>query len=839
MKVLPRTLALLVTLLHLQIYRVAAQVITDFPVRTASGPTEITAGPDGNLWFTNYNDATIGRITTAGVVTEFPVPHGAGGITAGPDGNLWFTNYSAQIQSLGPAYVGRITTAGVVTEFPVPHGAGGITAGPDGNLWFTNYSSTAYVGRITTAGEVTEFPVPGGFAPTWIAAGPDGNLWFTALLYRIGRITTAGEVTLFPVGYSDAGGITAGPDGNLWFTENGAIGRITTAGVVTEFPGGSSYGGAITAGPDGNLWVASDSGIWRITTAGVPTNPFHGARSGALDVTVGPDGNLWFTENGNGSGTYIGRLNLALVPTFTRTPPPTRTPTPTSTPTITPTRTFTSTPTITSTPTLTPTRSPTLTPTSTFTLTPTRTPTPTPTNTPTRTPTPTSTPTPTATRTFTNTPTPAPTRTRTPDAQLAPYCVYAAVTEEDPDGTEIGGSVLVISGSSTESIPVPGPPQFIAKSPDERTLYVTLGSPIHQIAVIDTSTNRVTGFIRVEATAIAFAPDGSRAYAVGGHRGGVSVIDTKTQLVVASPISLGAEADPWSIAVSPDGSRAYVGNTGGPVSVIDLDNQRVVDAVPVGDRDVAVSRDGHSIFVAQYTSFPPYPGRPTTVLEVIATDSDTVQNTIPICMTDPSTDVEPDEIAVDPDGERLYVACAAGVNVINLVTGHVALTVPGVRGSDSPPSSLSLTPDGRFLFGRADFCSVSFSCTAVSIMDTSTYDIRSNLVVAGRNEGLRGIVAAGFPCHAVVTPPTPSPSASDTPILAPTSTPTRTPSHGSCVGDCNGDGEVTIDELLTMVNIALGSANVSTCLVGDATHDNEITIDEILSAVSATLNGCI
>jgi len=30
----------------------------------------ITAGSDGALWFTNYDNSSIGRITTAGVVTN-------------------------------------------------------------------------------------------------------------------------------------------------------------------------------------------------------------------------------------------------------------------------------------------------------------------------------------------------------------------------------------------------------------------------------------------------------------------------------------------------------------------------------------------------------------------------------------------------------------------------------------------------------------------------------------------------------------------------------------------------------------------------------------------------
>jgi hypothetical protein len=61
---------------------------------------------------------------------------------------------------------------------------------------------------------------------------------------------------------------------------------------------------------------------------------------------------------------------------------------------------------------------------------------------------------------------------------------------------------------------------------------------------------------------------------------------------------------------------------------------------------------------------------------------------------------------------------------------------------------------------------------------------------------------------------------------------------GTCVGDCNTDLQVTVDELLTMVNIALGNADVSACSAGDANHDGQITIDEILTAVNNALNGC-
>jgi hypothetical protein len=103
------------------------------------------------------------------------------GITAGPDGNLWFT-----IDNSGADAIGRITPDGSFTQFAVPPGPGNhslvftnqITAGADGNLWFT---AGDLIGRVTTDGTVTlifgpdaSFTPPGG-----ITAGSDGNLWLT------------------------------------------------------------------------------------------------------------------------------------------------------------------------------------------------------------------------------------------------------------------------------------------------------------------------------------------------------------------------------------------------------------------------------------------------------------------------------------------------------------------------------------------------------------------------------------------------------------------------------------------------------------------------------------
>ena len=303
----------------------SAQVVTEFSAGITGIPTYITSGPDGNLWFTEGGTPLkIGRITPTGTVTEFSAGPSASipsqvllGITAGPDGNLWFAEYNQGTNTGG--IIGRITKAGVVTEFPIPGvlltpTPWAIAAGPDGNLWFTD-AHDVMVGRITTAGAITMFPANPGFAFAGIAAGADGNLWFPDAGNAIDRITTAGVVAQFSAGVSSTGyGITAGPDGNLWFAEftGNKIGRITTAGTVTEFSSGltgSPGPREIASGPDANLWFTeyNASRVGRITPTGTITEFSTGISPGALPygITAGPDGNLWFAESGLGR---IGRI---------------------------------------------------------------------------------------------------------------------------------------------------------------------------------------------------------------------------------------------------------------------------------------------------------------------------------------------------------------------------------------------------------------------------------------------------------------------------------------------------------------------------------------------------
>ena len=159
----------------------------DLPLH-AGAPDDITAGPDGAMWFTECRINKIGRIAPAGAITEYPLPNGgiySGScplnITNGSDGALWFIENG----NTSSHQIGRISTGGNITEYTVPNTecpfcqVGGIAAGPDGALWFT-VASANQIGRITTTGQFTMYnlgPAYGGRPdPGSIALGSDGEI---------------------------------------------------------------------------------------------------------------------------------------------------------------------------------------------------------------------------------------------------------------------------------------------------------------------------------------------------------------------------------------------------------------------------------------------------------------------------------------------------------------------------------------------------------------------------------------------------------------------------------------------------------------------------------------
>jgi virginiamycin B lyase len=201
-------------------------VITEYPIPTEnSQPFGIAGGPDGNVWFTEQAGNKIGVMSRNGtMIAEYAIPTAnsePSGITIGSD--MWFTEFKGN-------KIGKITTEGVITEYPIPTEKSrpvAITEGWNNNeFWFTE-STGNNIGKITSSGVITEYPIPTkGMGSYGITRGPlsdsDALMWFTESNgNNIGKITKNGVITEYPTpaGEHDLYGITWGSDGNLWFTE--------------------------------------------------------------------------------------------------------------------------------------------------------------------------------------------------------------------------------------------------------------------------------------------------------------------------------------------------------------------------------------------------------------------------------------------------------------------------------------------------------------------------------------------------------------------------------------------------------------------------------------------
>jgi len=88
---------------------------------------------------------------------------------------------------------------------------------------------------------------------------------------------------------------------------------------------------------------------------------------------------------------------------------------------------------------------------------------------------------------------------------------------------------------------------------------------------------------------------------------------------------------------------------------------------------------------------------------------------------------------------------------------------------------------------------------------------------------------------ATATPTATLQLATATPTSLATATATMTP--GGCVGDCNHNGPVKGDDLLVLMEIALGAAPTSVCQSLDNASQN-VNVIEVLLAVNSAANNC-
>lgn len=546
---------------------------------------------------------------------------------------------------------------------------------------------------------------------------------------------------------------------------------------------------------------------------------------------------------------------------------------------LTPLPTFTATPTFS--PTVTPTRTATVTPTRTSTRTPTATQTPTPTSTSTatatHTATVTSTPTATATATLTATATPTVTQTST----STPTCAPVAASLECPAAQAAGGPVTVRLSIDAGAHPLgsyafdvewdatllrfdgssPGTaPEFTAAAPcsdlgggrarcaDFQNVRLDGPTGLVTVAMLHMTSIGPPGpsaNVRVRIASL-FDTGGvqlrpcnaedscaSTPYACGDLNADSDVNIGDAQLAAQLDVGLRQCAEAPLVAGVCDVNRDTRCDIGDAVAIAQCDRRlrscafECAEFACPGSPLAAAAGAGGAASTGPRATVRLLPREASTVRgDTIVSELVVDTGTTPLGAYSVSIDCDPDVFDVlDPiDGGTAPEFSAPPTQMVAGCRANLAAFQ--ASRLDGPIGSVSVARASFRVKSDAPLGPSTLTIIVNSVYDTNAEPVPpvvENQVVTVEPPGTTATV-------------TPTAAVSSTPATTtPTAQPTVTP---QCVGDCDSNFAVTVSELVTMINVALGRGQLSECPVGDPDRSEMITVDEVIQGVNNALHGC-
>jgi YVTN family beta-propeller protein len=207
------------------------------------------------------------------------------------------------------------------------------------------------------------------------------------------------------------------------------------------------------------------------------------------------------------------------------------------------------------------------------------------------------------------------------------------------------------------------------------------------------------------APSAAGLPSGELAYVTNEDSQDLSVIDTRTDSLVAS-IQVGTR--PRGVKVSPDGRTVYVALSGSPkcspsmpdeeceklkadkskdgIAEVDVATQRVRRVLPGGSdpEQFDITNDGKRLYIANEDA---------GTASIVDVEKGTIDTTVKV-------GAEPEGVRISPDGKLVYVTAESdtSIRVLDAATGAVKARIK----IDRRPRDVAFTPDGKRAYATAE-----------------------------------------------------------------------------------------------------------------------------------------
>ena len=214
------------------------------------GARGTAAGGDGNIWVADFAGARILKAPTNSgdpdPTTKFDVGGGPQEVTAGPTGQMGFSNPTA-----APQFFGRMDYAGNFqpTNFGPNTDPFGIVFGNDGAYWFGEFGANR-IGRVTPSGGSTSLDMPANSGPRHLTKGADDTLWVglenAKKIARVTGVSAPRSLPVVPTGNGNETGTGAGivPD----TIAPGVTTYALSSKVIRPFKSGASVAAKVTRG---------------------------------------------------------------------------------------------------------------------------------------------------------------------------------------------------------------------------------------------------------------------------------------------------------------------------------------------------------------------------------------------------------------------------------------------------------------------------------------------------------------------------------------------------------------------------------------------------------------